>query len=153
MNGIDNGILVTFQKHRDDQTFGKALNPFEIRWDKSPQGLLRWAAIDAETSETGTWAPLPETQNAHACCVDESFIEATFKGREADIVRCLAKAALKGKQWLKRLEIDHQLGVSGSTTRSTFDNLAANQHIVVEGKGKATRYSLSPKMAKSIVHE
>ncbi|MDR3414300.1 MAG: AAA family ATPase [Formivibrio sp.] len=150
---IENGVLVTFEKHRDDETLGKALKPFELRWDKGPNGLLRWEAIDAEASETKTWVPLPEMSNDTIRSVNESFIQATFGGREADIIRCLTMAVLKGKPGLLRQEIDDQIGASGSTTRSVITDLVTKGSVVVEGKGKATRYALSDELKKSIIHE
>ena len=149
-----NGFLVTFEKHRDDETLGQALQPFEIRWDRGgPGGLLRWATKDVDPSKTKIWAPLPERQNAHIRAVDEAFILATFEGQEAEIIRCLANANLKGKSGLKREEFDRHLGVSEETTRSVIKGLVTKCSVLVEGKGKATRYALSDAAIQSIINE
>jgi hypothetical protein len=150
---IKNGVLVTFEKHRDDETLGKALKPFELRWDKGPNGLLKWETVDAEPSETKRWVPLSEAKNDPIRSVEEAYILSNFEGREADIIRCLARAILDGKPGLQRPEIDHQLKVSSSTTRSVINNLISQGSVIAEGDGKATRYALSHETRKSVIQE
>ena len=150
---FENEVLVTFEKHRDDQTLGKALQPFRYRWGQGPNGQLYWWIVDAEPSATKDWAPLPETNNDHVRSVDEAYIVANFEGREPEIIRCLATALLKGKPGLGRQEIDRQLGVSGSTTRSVLEELVAKGSVVIEGKGRATRYALSDGVMQSVIHD
>jgi hypothetical protein len=150
---VANGVLITFEKHRDDETFGKALQSFELRWDRGVDGRPDWWAVDVAPSETKTWALRPHTNNEYVSPVDEAYIRDNFYGREAKIILYLAMAILKGKPRVQRNELDRLLDVSGNTTLSVIDDLATKGSILVEGKGRGTRYTLSDKMTRLIIHE
>jgi putative DNA primase/helicase len=149
----ENGVLVAFEKHRDDETFGKALQPFKLHWDQDADGRLHWWAVDVKPSETKAWAPRPDTTNDHGRSVDEAFILANFKGRKAQIILCLANAILKRKLSLQQQEIADDLHVSKSTTGPVINALIADGIIIAVGNSRARRYALSDVLTQSIIHE
>ena len=153
LGASENGVRVTFEKHRDDETLGKAMQPFVYYWDQDPAGRLRWQAIDTEPSETKAWVKLSEANDARVHSVNEASILDNFEGKKADIIRCLAMARLKGKPGLRRPEIDCQIAVSPTTTRSLINDLVVKGVVIVEGEGKATRYALSDEIRKSVISE
>ncbi len=144
---------IEFEKHRDDETLGKALQAFLLYYKRNPNGLLDWWTRDAEASEAQTSASQPSEHISAARGINEEFILAKFAGKKADIVRFLAMALLKGKRGLRRSEIGAQLGVSASTTHSRIRDLISEGAVVVTGRGKATIYALPEEIIKSVIHD
>ncbi len=151
LEDTENGVQFDFEKHRDDQSLGKELSPYRLYWGKEQgTGLIRWWAEDDKTTEKA-WRPIPddvvnEGRNLNLPIIDERFPDR----RQAKIIRTLLDDHLRDGHGLGISQLEATLKISSSTILTALKPLLEADFVQIRGKGKATRYLLSPALAGEI---
>jgi hypothetical protein len=147
-----NGALVQFGKGRDDTHLGKDLTSFQLYWDRdSETDVIHWWTKEIEGAKGGTWIRPPKENASPARVIDEAYLSQHFDEQGTRVIHFFSRSYLKNKPNVQRAEIDVELGVGPSTTRAVLDGLISKKAIVVEGKGRATRYCLSGKLLDDVL--
>ncbi|ALJ34242.1 hypothetical protein FE88_12840 [Azospirillum brasilense] len=143
-----NGVLVTFEKHRDDATYGKSMASFRLYWDRDEEtGRSRWWTVLPEDEQHKPWVACPNPSESR---LNDAYLT-RFEHRAGVILRRLAECHLRRGSGVTISEIVDTLQVSASTARSVLKPLETAEMVLKEGSGRGTRYRLSATAEKDII--
>lgn len=150
--GVKNGAQISFDKDRDDDSFGRLFTPFNLFWTQGDEpNTCRWWVEDTEDSKDERYVSI--AQGHRPFQIDDGALNSRFSDRQAIIVRLLAEAAIRGEAGLSSGTIAKGIDASSGTVRRELEGPIENGVVTRSGRGRATRYAISEQTLRDITNK